>query len=152
MEKEKSKLRKSYLCELRNRANMANKSKVLMIYDKRKRKVGFHIAPGGDTERKKSSCWIHRHALSDGLGVKWGVRDLGLGRNSTMKEMKEIREEETGKRGREKRRPLTESYDLNHNTRRLYRNHFWDPLFHRIIPIQEQRWKLENIWRRKRAI
>nr|AAT38746.2 hypothetical protein SDM1_42t00014 [Solanum demissum] len=89
---------------------------------------------------------------SDGLGVKWGVRDLGLGRNSTMKEMKEIREEETGKRGREKRRPLTESYDLNHNTRRLYRNHFWDPLFHRIIPIQEQRWKLENIWRRKRQV
>ncbi|KAH0671979.1 hypothetical protein KY284_023066 [Solanum tuberosum] len=55
IEKGKSKLRKSYLCELRNRANMANKSNVLMIYDKRKRKVEFHIARGGDTERKKKS-------------------------------------------------------------------------------------------------
>ncbi|KAG5604085.1 hypothetical protein H5410_025577 [Solanum commersonii] len=53
MEKEKSKLKKSYLCELRNRVNMANKRKVLMIYDKRKRKVGFHRAPGGNTGRKK---------------------------------------------------------------------------------------------------
>lgn len=32
---------------------MANRRKVLMIYDKRKRKVGFHIAPNGDKGRKK---------------------------------------------------------------------------------------------------
>nr|ABI34313.1 hypothetical protein SDM1_32t00008 [Solanum demissum] len=57
-------------------------------------------------------------AKSDGLGIGWGVRDPRLGRNSTMKEIKEIKEEEMGKKGRERRRP--ESCELNHKTIRLY--------------------------------
>nr|AAT38750.2 hypothetical protein SDM1_42t00002 [Solanum demissum] len=97
-------------------------------------------------------------AKSDGLGIGWGVRDPRLGRNSTMKEVKSkwmspliLQLDKGNQRGRngEKKVEKEEGHRVASSTTRLYasiksQNHFWDPMFHQIIYLQEKRRKLEN--------
>lgn len=63
MEKENIKLKKSYLCKLKNGVNMENNTLVLMIYNKRMIKVGFHTAPKGNLGRNKMGTNLEKPYL-----------------------------------------------------------------------------------------